>query len=218
MKPLHTPDHDHSPQEWVSALCDGRLDGPELDQLLAERGDSAELHATWHGYQVIGDVLRGQYAGPPLQAPSMFLQSLHARMAAPDGDAATAPAPAPAQMGRPAANDPVFRWKLASGFASVVAVVAIGWNLLAVAPDAAAPAARLAQQAAPATLQTVASAARAQAPAEPRTVVVATPQGRVIRDAALERLMAEHRQHGGMSAFQTSTGFIRNATYDADAR
>lgn len=218
MKPLHTPDHDHSPGEWVSALCDGRLDGQSLDQLLAQRGDSADLHATWHDYQLIGDALRGQYAGPPLQAPSVFLQALHARLAEAEPNAGADPAPVPARVDAAAANDPVFRWKLASGFASVVAVVAIGWNLLAASPEAGAPAARLAQQAAPAGLQTVASAVRPQAVPEPQTVVVATPQGRVIRDAALERLMAEHRQHGGMSAFQTSTGFIRNATYDADAR
>jgi sigma-E factor negative regulatory protein RseA len=40
----------------------------------------------------------------------------------------------------------------------------------------------------------------------------------VIRDAQLEALLAEHRQHGGMSALQTPTGFIRNATYDAAGR
>ena len=225
MKPLHTPDHDHSPREWVSALCDGRLDGQSLDRLLEQQGDSAELHATWHGYQVIGDVLRGQYAGPGLQSPSAFLSTLHARLAAPDVASLADAATVPVEVGVAAANDPVFRWKLASGFASVVAVVAIGWNLLAVSPDAAAPASRLAVQATPAATQTLASAQAGAAatpaaaqPAASRTVVVATPQGRVIRDASLERLLAEHRQHGGMSAFQTSTGFIRNATYDADAR
>ena len=49
-------------------------------------------------------------------------------------------------------------------------------------------------------------------------MAVDTRQGTVIRDAGLERLLAEHRQHGGMSALQNPTGFIRNATYDADAR
>src|SRR5690606_23955404 len=200
MKPLHAPDHDHSPGEWVSALCDGRLDGQAFDALLAEQGGSAELHATWHRYQVIGDVRRGQYAGPGLQSPSAFLSALHARLAEPEAMPVAVSALAQAQAGVPAANDPVFRWKLVSGFASVVAVVAIGWNLLAVSPDAGAPASRLAGQATPATAQALASAPVAAEPAAPRTVVVATPQGRVIRDASLERLMAEHRQNGGMSA------------------
>jgi sigma-E factor negative regulatory protein RseA len=49
-------------------------------------------------------------------------------------------------------------------------------------------------------------------------VVVNTPQGAVIRDTQLEALMAEHRQHGGMSALQMPAGFLRNATYDATGR
>jgi sigma-E factor negative regulatory protein RseA len=49
-------------------------------------------------------------------------------------------------------------------------------------------------------------------------VAVSTGQGVVIRDARLEELLAEHRQHGGMSALQMPTGFIRGATYDASDR
>jgi sigma-E factor negative regulatory protein RseA len=49
-------------------------------------------------------------------------------------------------------------------------------------------------------------------------VVVNTPQGAVIRDAQLETLMAEHRQHGGMSALQMPAGFLRNATYSGSDR
>jgi sigma-E factor negative regulatory protein RseA len=58
------------------------------------------------------------------------------------------------------------------------------------------------------------------APQLPETtaVVVNTPQGAVIRDTQLEALMAEHRQHGGMSALQMPAGFLRNATYDATGR
>ena len=60
--------------------------------------------------------------------------------------------------------------------------------------------------------------ATASAPAIAAPVAVNTGQGVVIRDAQLEALLAEHRQHGGMSALQMPSGFIRNATYEAAGR
>jgi sigma-E factor negative regulatory protein RseA len=49
-------------------------------------------------------------------------------------------------------------------------------------------------------------------------LAVNTNQGVLIRDAELEALMAEHRQHGGVSVLQMPAGFLRNATYDTNAR
>ncbi|HSX91865.1 MAG TPA: anti-sigma factor, partial [Hydrogenophaga sp.] len=127
---------------------------------------------------------------------------------------------APARTVRgPAANDALFRWKMASGLASVVAVAAVGWTVLAGAPGSSqAPV--LAQERSSAPIATLAETSpTAPVSATPtRPVVVSTSQGKLIRDPALERLLSQHRQHGGMSAFQSSTGFIRNATYDSDAR
>jgi sigma-E factor negative regulatory protein RseA len=227
MNPLHEPDRKAQIGEQVSALCDGGLEARELDELLAHSQGDDELQARWHGYQLIGELLRGQPSVLPACAPSAFLERMHASLAAQTQSRPlpVVPDPLPQVRGE-AANDTVFRWKLVSGFASVVAVAAIGWNLLAVTQPVGGDAAQVARSAPAAlavassnTSNPVAAASQAGAPAqEPRALVVATPQGRVIRDAALERLLAEHRQHGGMSAFQTSTGFIRNATYDADAR
>ncbi len=222
MNPLHEPDHHSLQDEQVSALCDGALNARELDELLERCHGNGDVQSRWQCYQLIGEVLRGQPLVLPACAPSAFLDRLHAglKSESPALRAPTEPAPTFEVRGL-AANDAVFRWKLVSGLASVVALAAIGWNLLAVAEPAVRGSAELAQSApAAATTIPVANVAPAAiAPAaEPRAVVVSTPQGRVIRDAALERLLAEHRQHGGMSAFQTSTGFIRNATYDADAR
>lgn len=216
MNPLQENHRAAALGEQVSALCDGDLDDQALSRLLSDDADAVQDH--WHRYQLIGEVLRGQ--GPVAAAcpPSDFLDRLHAGLAA-DPVAAlprSAPTPAAPAARQDAANDGVFRWKLVSGFASVVAVASIGWNLLGTSVPANGAGAQLVQAtpAAPAATPVLVAAPGA----EPRPVVVSTPQGRVIRDAALERLMAEHRQHGGMSAFQSSTGFIRNATYDADAR
>lgn len=222
MNPLHEPDPHARQGEQVSALCDGSLEPRELDALLARCCIDDEVQARWHGYQVIGEVLRGQTGVLPARAPSEFLERLHAGLAVQTAVPGVQPPARPLPVGRSeAANDSLFRWKLASGFASVVAVAAIGWNVLSTTTQPAdAGGVQLVQtppSAAPAAGPAPSAVAAAPA-AEARPVVVATPQGRVIRDAALERLLAEHRQHGGMSAFQTSTGFIRNATYDADAR
>ncbi|EWS65244.1 hypothetical protein Y695_01501 [Hydrogenophaga sp. T4] len=43
----------------LSALTDGEIGADELDALLADADHRSELHADWHAYQVIGDVLRG---------------------------------------------------------------------------------------------------------------------------------------------------------------
>lgn len=221
MNPLHEPDRNALQGEQVSALCDGNLEPRELDALLARCHADDEVQARWHGYQLIGEVLRGQAGVLPARDPSEFLQRLHAGLAADAAASAVRPPAQPVpQVRGEAANDAVFRWKLASGLASVVAVAAIGWNVLSTSAPVGAGGAQLVQSApalVPAATPGPSAVAVAPAP-EVRPLVVATPQGRVIRDAALERLLAEHRQHGGMSAFQTSTGFIRNATYDADAR
>jgi sigma-E factor negative regulatory protein RseA len=205
------PDH-------VSALCDGELDDRSLTALLAECRGSDEPLAQWHRYQLIGEALRGQPPAPSVRAPRDFLASLNERLDAEQPPKAlVSNAPVPRERGA-AANDSVFRWKLVSGLASVVAVAAVGWTVLGSAP--VAPTGPVLAQGATNTPATVATAQAAGtgAASTARPVVVSTPQGKVLRDPALERLLAEHRQHGGMSAFQTSTGFIRNATYDDDSR
>jgi sigma-E factor negative regulatory protein RseA len=224
MNPLQDTDR-HAPSgELVSALCDGGLDPQELDALLARSPADEAMLAQWHGYQLIGEVLRGQPAVLPTCAPSVFLERVHAGLGhiEPRQVPVAAEVNALPQVRGKAANDTVFRWKLASGFASVVAVAAIGWNVLNSSTPAGVPTGAELAQGAPVVIPAAAPSAPPVVAAVPnvesRAVVVSTPQGRVVRDAALERLLAEHRQHGGMSAFQTSTGFIRNATYDADAR
>jgi sigma-E factor negative regulatory protein RseA len=94
----------------------------------------------------------------------------------------------------PAANDGIFRWKLAAGVASLAAVSAIAWNAWGgLGSDSGA---QLAQ-----------ASAAAQ-------VLVASPQGVVVRDARLEELLAAHRQLGATSALQEPSGFLRNAAFD----
>lgn len=205
--------------DQVSALCDGYLDERESDDLFARCRLGDEALAQWRGYQLIGEVLRGDGAALPARPPMDFLAELNRRLDAEHQPAADAPRPLRAVRGA-AANDALFRWKMVSGLASVVALAAVGWTVLGSTPSGPQGPVLAQERVAlpPATLASAPPPAVSAGVPSTRPVVVSTSQGQLIRDPALERLLSEHRQHGGMSAFQTSTGFIRNATYDADAR
>lgn len=213
-----------APEQVLSALVDGEVDGALLDGLLASDEEGAEVLSSWHTYQVIGDVLRGSRVVAPAQAPGDFLAGVRERLrseAAPVvNDRGTLVQTPPASLVRvPAANDAVFRWKLVAGAASLAAVMAVSWTVLSGAPSGAGGATGPQLASAPVATEAAVPVAVSAAVVPPsNAVVVNTGQGPLIRDARLEELLAEHRQNGGMSALQMPTGFIRNATYDAAGR
>ena len=94
----------------------------------------------------------------------------------------------------PASNDGNFRWKLVAGMASLAAVSAMAWNASGLLLS-------------PASLSQLAQSSF------PQIVVTSTP-GPMVRDARLQELLAAHKQFGATSAFQESSGFLRNATFD----
>src|SRR5207245_10314850 len=120
-----------------------------------------EWRGTWQTYQLVGDVLRsGGHAA--CSDTSSFLSRLQSRLAAEPATPALAAAPTDAKPLQPrhieAANEPVFRWKLVAGAASLAAAAAIGWNWVGV--EGARPAgAQLAQQQAPAAVVATANVA-----------------------------------------------------------
>ncbi len=201
----------------LSAMADGEISAAELDALLGALDTDAL--PDWHAYQVIGDALRGQAeligAWPPsdfLAAVRVGLASSEIRVDAALGLPVQAPVASPVQARGEAANDAVFRWKLVAGFASLAAVMAVSWSVVSGSGSTAADGAQLASSVP--SVSAPAAALAAVAPPVSAPVAVNTGQGVVIRDAQLEALLAEHRQHGGMSALQMPSGFIRNATYD----
>ncbi|UUZ78332.1 sigma-E factor negative regulatory protein [Polaromonas sp. P1(28)-13] len=204
--------------ELMSALADGQLAGDDLAAALqaCQQGDSAL--ASWDTYHLIGDVLRSP--APVVQvADRGFLDRLnqrlkheeplvgapHAPVASVDLDAATQANAKPVSdlihHRGPASNDGNFRWKLVAGFASLAAVAAIAWNASGL----------LAPVTAPPQLAQVAQVAQVSVPQQ---VLVASPQGPMVRDARLEELLAAHKQLGGASALQVPSGFLRNATFE----
>ncbi len=211
----------------LSALLDGELAEAELGAWLStgpEIGAAADRCQT---YQFIGESLRGQMYGVTDRSASVFLAGVQTRLrsetpvrapvAAPDLDRRAAEV---VHVRAPAANDAVFRWKLVAGLASLTAVMAVSWTVLGSVAGTPGQASAGPQLALSQPAQTVTVPTQTVAAAEPvaARVVVNTPQGVLIRDPELEALMAEHRQHGGVSALQMPAGFLRSATYDPDAR
>jgi sigma-E factor negative regulatory protein RseA len=198
--------------ELLSALADGQLSRKDVATALqaCERDESALVG--WNTYHLIGEVLRlpgGLSASAVRGADMVFVSRLSQRLALEPLSTAELQSfdldPAILVMGNGAAdlihhrgaasNDGNFRWKLLAGLASMAAVAAIAWNASGIVSPAAAP--QLAQG--PAVQQ----------------VVVASPQGPMVRDARLEELLAAHQQLGGNSALQVPSGFLRNATFEA---
>lgn len=242
--------------ESLSALADGQLRGTAFAQAVDRVLHDDEARATWHRYHLIGDVLRsGELA--QCDGDSAFLSRLQGRLKQEPGFArpvsVQAPTPVlvapaePAPVVLPvAANEPVFRWKMLAGFASMAAVAAIGWNLIG-APGMPGASSSSSQQIALVSAPTLASASNELAPmaaASPIQLVqfstpmvsiapvaasqtaqtaqaVTLPSGEpqvMIRDKRLDELLAAHKQFGGTSALQMPAGFLRNATFDAPAR
>ena len=193
-----------STPEGLSALADGELDEEELAVLLAACTHDEAALARWSRYHLIGEVLRApgqEGAGAAPHADLAFLGRLNQRLAQevvapPLASAAPAlvrqPMVALAEPGAAAANDGSFRWKLLAGLASLAAVSAIAWNV----SERSAP----------------------QAPQLARTdaaqVLVASPEGTMVRDARLQELLAAHKQFGATSALQEPSGFLHNTAVE----
>lgn len=193
-------------KELLSALVDGELHGQELEQALA-CAESAEGCASWELYHLVGDVLRSpdlahhsqhnllsglreQLAKePPLQLQSSQLQQVAAGMAQSQSPVVA--------LRDPAANSSVFRWKVAASFATVAAVAALGWNLMATTPVGG---------------QGAQLARNEGAMGVP--VLVATENGDVLRDPRLDALLANHQQYASRASLQTPADFLRNASFE----
>lgn len=229
-------------REQISAFADGSLQGRDLSDALDAIASDDTARSTWGTYHLIGDVLRtGEHA--PCSDASAFVARLQKRLAAEvprpvPVSVATQPAAARRIKVKPvaAANEPVFRWKLVAGAASLAAAAAIGWNLVGFgSPAASGGGMQLAQQ----QSQSQSTPRAQQANAEVNPVLVASQGGSaaaandrleaaarvqggngepqvMLRDARLDLLLEAHRQAGGAS--QMPSGFLRNATFDGPAR
>lgn len=205
----------------LSALADSELHGEEFAEAMAWfEGDSPQAEQTraiWRNLHVVGDVLRSDELAACskdmvfldrlklslAQEPALVSEHLMVSSTANIVQIEATDLTAEPVVALQSANDSVFRWKWAAGFASVAAAVAISWNLLGgvVATSGAQLAlSNTASQQATAVTQDAQTAG---------TVMLRNPQ--------LDALLAAHGQLGGNSALQMPSGFLRNATFDAAA-
>ncbi|MGJ7607287.1 sigma-E factor negative regulatory protein [Variovorax sp. LT1R20] len=214
-------------REQVSALADGHLQGEAFAQAIEAVCTEGDSRAAWHAYHVVGDVLRsGSHSA--CSDSSAFLARFQQRLAAepvvamPALVPIAAPAAVQVQRRADAANEPVFRWKLVAGAASMVAVAAISWTLIGNGTSGSQAGAQIAAQQQPAMNSVLAAAAvNSQQPASatltPTRVMVGNGNPQVmLRDPRLDQLLEAHQQAGGAS--QMPSGFLRNATFEGPTR
>lgn len=188
--------------ERLSALVDGEADADETTRLVGRWRDDAEVRAQWHGYHLIGDVMRSEeLTGRARDA--QFLAALRVRLA--DEPVVLAPTP-----------EVVLRRRAGLGWRAPAAVAAgfvmVAGALVVLRPTAPVEAVKLST--APA-LPAVAALPAPVAPAAAASVVAEAPaRGVLIRDARMQQYFAAHQQFGGSTALGLPSAFLRNATYD----
>jgi sigma-E factor negative regulatory protein RseA len=197
------------PRERLSMLLDGECDPSGAEQACRAWREDADTRATWHAYQLIGDVLRSEDLAHPADRDEAFLGALRQRLA---GE--------PVVLA-PAAATPVAprrRWfapaAAAAGFAAVAGVLVVT-RMGAPEADPAAPTVALA----PGPVNTrpvAASMPGAGADTEPPAVIVT--DGKLIRDAQLDRYLAAHKQFGGSSAVAVPGTVLRSSATVAPGR
>jgi sigma-E factor negative regulatory protein RseA len=198
----------------ISALVDGCLMGDELAAALNDVLTHPASMQTWHVYHVVGDVLRSAELAPS-HVDIAFWERLEKRLQdepvapsfiAPDADVprvSTLDSRLRSGATSQSANATLFRWKLLSGVActALVGVLTMSlWNIVGTPASENIAAISTTPRPLPALVDGGANAAV------------------MIRDPRLDELMAAHRQLGGHSAFQVPAGFIRNATFEGNAR
>ena len=206
-------------REQMSALADGQLHGSEFADAVEAATHDADARESWHLYHLVGDVLRSSELAACGHDRS-FVHRLGERLQAeavprpmsPQAPQATPLAARTAEAAgdeqawradRPAANASLLRWKLAAGLASLAALGTLSWGLLGGAGQG---------------LQGGQLAQLTPAPAATLVALPGAQPARMIRDPRLDELLAAHRQLGGATALQNSSGFLRNATFEGAER
>jgi sigma-E factor negative regulatory protein RseA len=192
-------------RERLSVLLDGECDASAAERACRAWREDADIRTTWHAYQLIGDVLRSEDLAHPAARDEAFLDALRQRLA---GEPTVL---APAGTTRVA---PRRRWfapaAAAAGFAAVAGVLVVT-RLGQPGADPAGPALALAPGAAVRSVS-----ASAPGDAEPPAVVMT--DGKLIRDAQLDRYLAAHKQFGGSSAVAVPGMVLRSSATVAPGR
>ena len=210
--------------EKLSALMDGELDAMEVAGACAVWRDSDTHRATWHAFHLIGDVMRSDDLATSGRRDAALLARLRERLA--DEPVVLAPLP----LAAPVLDVPVplrangtRSRRRSMGSAAVAAgFVAVAGVLVVTRAPAPTGAVQVAVTQAPA-VPTPAPSAPVVLPA--RVSVESAPEpellianGRMLRDARIDRYLSAHQQFAGSSALGVPSAFLRSATADAANR
>jgi sigma-E factor negative regulatory protein RseA len=196
---------DDDKRQRLSLLLDGEADAGCAQALCRAWRDDGELRATWHAYHLIGDVLRSDDLAHPVERDETLLGALRQRLAA--EPVVLAPAPAAPEGNRERRTSRV-------AVAAAFAMLAGGALLFARLgePDRGPPSLAVAPQAA---VQTAAAPASAQ---ERPDVQAVAADGKLIRDARLDRYLAAHKEYADSSAIVVPGLVLRSSATVAPAR
>ena len=187
----------HPPRDddWaaLSSMADGEASPEAQERCLALWAGQAQARERWRDYQLIGDVLRSQELARDGSHDAAFLRALRARLT--HEPTVLRPKVPPAAVPRSRA------WGVPMAAMAGVAAVAGVVVVLRGAPDvgapiAAAPGNTVAVTTSTPTLQQM-----------PTTQLV---NGRLIRDARLDRYFAAHRQSANGAALQMPGAVVRS--------
>ena len=193
--PLPSP-HERREDEWaaLSSLADGEATSDAQERCLALWAEQGAARERWRHYQLIGDVLRSRELAREGAHDAAFLAALRARLAR---------EPVVLRPAQPAAVRRLRAWAAPlAAVAGVAAVAAVVVVLRAVpAPFDGAQVAAV-----PVSRTAVASAPGKSEPSQQQQPV----NGRLIRDARIDRYLAAHRQSGNGTALQMPGGVVRS--------
>ena len=191
--PLHSP-HEQRDDEWatLSSMADGEATSDAQERCLALWAEQADARERWRHYQLIGDVLRSRELAREGAHDAAFLAALRARLAR--EPVVLRPAQRPFGRRLRAWTAPM---AAAAGVAAVAGVVVLLRATSTPFDDVQVAARQLAQ---PVVASAPANWVQPQQPVN----------GRLIRDARLDRYFAAHRQSGNGAALQMPGGVVRS--------
>jgi sigma-E factor negative regulatory protein RseA len=186
--------HPERDDDWaaLSSMSDGEADPGMQERCLALWAADAQARGRWRDYQLIGDVLRSRELARDASHDADFVSALRARLTREP----TVLRPKPASVVRSRA------WGVPMAALAGVAAVAGVAIVLRGAPESAAPIVAKQGNAA-----AVVATSAATVPQMPAAQVV---NGRLIRDARLDRYFAAHRQSANGTALQMPGAGVRN--------
>jgi sigma-E factor negative regulatory protein RseA len=188
--------------EAISGFVDGQWSVGDTTHSPQGISIDADAMDTWHLYSLIGDVMRSNELSPDARELA-FWQRLELKLE-PQKSLVIAPEVTVTAASGPSANDGTVRWKWLAGvsFSALCAVLLAGFI----------------QSLSGGNAQLAGPTVNAEMFASSKIPITDGEPLVMVRDPALDALMAAHRQLGGHSALQMPSGFLRNATFERPQR